>query len=212
MPADTSDSDVLETAKTCIGSQLARCVHCRREMEASLSRIEGRRARQARGFDECSVAKCIEFIRGIDDEAMRMHLASMAWWRFSTDSSGIADPLLAIAKSSRATVPEYGEDYMHRVVKTLSPLSMAQLSVWFGCNTLYSLVDAFMGEHPDIVGEHCQQCGLYRHGCDASRMLWANDCQLWKDKFVQEVAGVVSKDMGWRDPCRGMRKPSRRKK
>lgn len=190
----------------CTGCALPRCVNCRRELEASMSRIANRKMRQMRSMDECSIGRCLAFVRSIKDEAMRMHLASMAWWRFSADSSGVAGPLLDIARNSRAEVPDYGPDYMHRVLKVLSPLTEAQLSTWFGCTDLYHLVDAFMEDRPAVIGINCAKCGLYKQGCTTYNMLGADECQLWNDEFVQAVAGVVSKTGKWSDPVKGIGK------
>ena len=185
-------------------SDTPRCMNCRRAVEASLSRISGRKLRRARSLAECSVARCVAFLNGIEDESMRLHLASMAWWRFSADSDGSADPLLRIMRGTRADIPQTGLDYVHRALKVLSPLSQTQLAVWFGCENLYQLVSAFIGDSPPVIGEHCSKCALYKQGCTTYDSLGADSCPFWGDAFVQSVAKTVSKAGGWRNPCADM--------
>lgn len=188
----------------CLKSGLPRCVNCRRAVEASMSRIAGRNLRKVRVLEECSAARCLEFLRGVKEEAMRLHLASMAWWRFSTDDAGAAEPILGLIRDARAEIPESGAAYMHRALRVLSPLTSTQLAVWFGCENLYQLATVFMGDRPPSVGRHCSKCGLYKQGCTAYSTLGANDCRLWRDAFVQNVAAAVSHAGRWKNPCSGI--------
>ena len=168
--------------------------------------------RQVRALEECSVQRCVAFLEGIKDEAMRLHLAAMAWWRFSVDDKGAAGPLLELAKNARAEVPDSGASYMHRALRTLSPLTHSQLSAWFGCDNLYQLVDVFVGDRPQVVGKHCTRCGLYKQGCTAYSTLGADNCHLWRDEFVQKVAAVIAKAGRWHNPCRGIDQTKRGQK
>ena len=81
LPAQCESQCWMQDAEKCS----VRCMNCRREVEASLSRIGGRQLRKLRAREECSPEKCVEFLRGIADESLRLHLASMAWWRFSAE-------------------------------------------------------------------------------------------------------------------------------
>lgn len=187
-----------------IAADLPRCLNCRRAVEASLSRISGRKLRKARALPECSVDRCVRFLNGIEDESMRLHLASMAWWRFSADSDGSADPLLRIMRGIQADIPQTGVDYVHRALRALSPLTPLQLSIWFGCENLYQVVSAFASDRGPMIGEHCSKCGLYKQGCTSYDSLGADTCPFWGDGFVQSVAKTVSKAGGWRNPCANM--------
>lgn len=188
----------------CLTSCLSRCVNCRRELELSMSRLAGRKLRQTRLLDECSVERCVSFLQSIKEEAMRLHLASMAWWRFSADNAAGAEPLLDMIKASKAEVPDSGPAYMHRAIRALSPLSPTQLAIWFGCGNLYQLVDVFTGDRPQKVGRHCTKCGLYKQGCTTYNTLGADDCPFWRDAFVQKLASVLAKAGKWHNPCRGI--------
>jgi len=188
----------------CMNSCMARCLNCRREVEASMSRIAGRGLRRARKSDECSVARCVAFLRGVKEEGMRLHFASMAWWRFSADNDGAGAPLLRIMRKSRAGMPEIGPDYMHRALVALSPLTPMQLSTWFGCDNLYQLASVFIEDRPVLTGEHCPKCWLYKNGCTAYNEIGADYCPLWRDEFVQNLARTITKAGGWKNPCNGV--------
>lgn len=181
---------------------MPRCLNCRREVMASMSRIGGRMMRKLHAMEECSAARCVAFLEGVEEDAMRLHFASMAWWRFSSVGEGAAGPVLGVLRRCTAKEPGSGADYMRRALRTLSPLSRSQLSAWFGCENLYQAAALFIGDRPPMMGRHCPKCRLYKQGCDAYDRLGADDCPLWDDKFVQGVAAVVKKDGGaWRDPC-----------
>lgn len=180
-------------------------MNCRRDVEESLTRVAGRKMRRLRGLPECSVARCADFLASIEDEGMRLHLSSMAWWRFSSDGSpdGIGR-IRKIMTACRPFLPEFGEQYLHSVLRVLSPLSPEQLATWFGHENLYQIVELFSGERPEITGSHCTKCKLYRLGCTAYAMIGADDCPYWKDAFVQSVASAVSKAGVWNNPCKGI--------
>jgi len=203
--ADASDSPV------CPGT-LTRCMNCRKAVEASMSRIAGRKLRRARKSDECSVARCVAFLRRVPDEPMRLHLASMAWWRFSADNDGVAAPLLKMMRAlyARTSMPEPCSDYMHRALRTLSPLTPLQLATWFGCDSLYQMAAVFTPDRPVVVGRYCAKCALYKQGCTAYNVIGADDCPLWEDEFIQQIARVVTKTGGWRDPCKGVANDGRK--
>ena len=184
---------------------MPRCLNCRREVEGSMSRIGGRQLRKLRAAEGCSAEECAAFLEGVQDDAMRLHMASMAWWRFSAAGENTAGPVLRVLSRCRAKEPGSGMDYMHRALRVLSPLSQAQLAVWFGCETLYHAAAIFSGDRPAMMGKHCHVCRLYKLGCDTYDRIGADDCVLWKDPFVQGVADVVKKAGGrWNDPCAGM--------
>ena len=192
-PVVAEQSAVRKLNLHCLESGLARCVNCRREIEASLSRIAGRKQRQARVLEECSIDRCVAFLRGVKEEAMRLHLASMAWWRLSAGDGRAAEPIRTLMLNARAELPDSGAAYTHRVLRVLQPLSRTQLSAWFGCENLYQLVHAFADTVPPEVGSHCGKCGLYRHGCTEYGMLTANKCRLWKDETIQRIARTWQK-------------------
>ena len=170
-----------------------------------MSRIGGRQLRKLRAMPECAADRCVAFLKGVQDDAMRLHLASMAWWRFSAADDATASSVLRVLSGCTAKEPGSGADYMHRALRTLSPLTQAQLTVWFGCENLYQAASLFMGDRPVLLGQHCQRCRLYKLGCSAYDRIGADDCTLWSDPFVQSVAAAVRKDGGtWRDPCKGL--------
>lgn len=183
---------------------MQRCMHCRREVEASMSRIARRKLRKIRAHDSCSVARCVTFLKSVADETMRMHLASMAWWRFSADDAPAASAVMRVMNACHASKPEEGRAYMHAAVRTLSPLSSEQLSAWFGCENLYQMAALFIGDIPPKLGKHCQKCRLYKQGCNSYGQLTADDCPFWDDSFVQAVAASVAKAGEWRNPCKGI--------
>ena len=184
---------------------MSHCMNCRRDVENSMSRIGGRKLRKLRSMEECSVGRCTAFLRTVQDDAMRLHLASMAWWRFSAVNEGVAESVRRIITACKSREPGSGQDYMHRALRVLSPLSQAQLSVWFGCENLYQAASLFVGNKPALLGAHCQACRLYKLGCTEYDRMGADDCPLWNDPFVQGVAATIKKDGGtWRDPCRGL--------
>ncbi len=184
---------------------MPRCLNCRREVESSMSRIGSRQLRKLRTAEGCSAEECAAFLEGVQDDAMRLHLASMAWWRFSAAGENMAGPVLRVLSRCRAKEPGSGMDYMHRALRVLSPLSHEQLAVWFGCETLYHAATIFNGDRPALMGKHCHMCKLYKLGCDTYDRIGADDCVLWKDSFVQGVAGAVKKaGGGWNDPCAGI--------
>lgn len=202
--ADKALSACATGDQNCLTGCLARCVNCRAEVEASMSRIAGRKLRRAMKSDECSVARCVAFLRGVEEEGMRLHFASMAWWRFSADNDGAAAPLLRIMRKSRADMPPIGVDYMHRAIRALSPLTPMQLATWFGCDNLYQLAAVFIEDRPNMAGIHCTRCALYKQGCSAYNVIGADDCPLWNDEFVQQVAREIAKAGQWKDPCKGI--------
>lgn len=184
---------------------MARCVNCRCDVEKSMSRIGGRQLRKLRNLPECSPEKCTEFLRGVQDDALRLHLASMAWWRFSAACERAAEAVRRIMTACKSREPGSGADYMHSALRVLSPLSQVQLTAWFGCDSLYQAASIFSGSVPSLLGEHCQRCGLYKLGCTDYDKLGANECPLWNDRFVQGVASAVKKAGGtWSDPCAGI--------
>lgn len=184
-------------------SLMSRCMNCRRDVEGSMSRIGGRQLRKLRSLPECSPEKCTAFLLGVEEDAMRLHLSSMAWWRFSAAGECAADEVRRIMTGCKSREPGSGMAYMHRVLRVLSPLSQPQLSVWFGFDTLHQAASLFSGGVPYLIGSHCQRCRLYKLGCTDYDKIGANDCPLWDDPFVQGVAAVVKKAGGqWHDPCR----------
>jgi len=184
---------------------MAHCMNCRRDVEGSMSRIGGRQLRKLRSLDECSADKCTAFLMQVEDDSMRLHLSSMAWWRFSAAEDKAAEQVRRIMTACRSREPGYGTDYMHRALRVLSPLSPAQLAVWFGCETLYQAAALFSGDRPALMGKNCHRCRLYKLGCTDYDKLGADDCPLCDDKFVQGVALAVKRAGGvWRNPCNGM--------
>ena len=201
LPAQCESQCWMQDAEKCS----VRCMNCRREVEASLSRIGGRQLRKLRAREECSPEKCVEFLRGIADESLRLHLASMAWWRFSAEKGGAAEPMRQVMEECRARTIGSGTEYMHSAIRALSPLSQHQLSAWFGCDTLYGIVSLFSDDIPEMIGVHCNKCRLYKMGCTDYYRIGADDCQHWHDQFVQKTAAAVKKDGGhWRNPCGGI--------
>lgn len=189
----------------CIEKFASRCMNCRRAVEGSMSRIGGRRTRKLRALEECSARRCVEFLVTVGEDVLRFHLASMAWWRFSAMGEGAAGPIMRVLSRCKSKEPGSGTAYMHRALRVLSPLTQAQLSVWFGFDNLYQAAALFSDDIPEMVGRHCRKCRLYRLGCTAYDRLWANSCTLWKDSFVQSVAAAIKKAGGsWHNPCRGI--------
>lgn len=185
-----------------------RCMNCRRDVESSLSRIGGRQLRKLRARDECSPSRCVEFLRGIGDDALRLHLASMAWWRFSAEKDGAAEPMRQVMEECRSCTIGSGTAYLHAALRALSPLSQNQLSAWFGCESLYRIVSLFSDAIPETEGEHCRKCHLYRMGCTDYYRIGADGCQHWRDPFVQKTAAAVKRNKGkWQDPCNGISEP-----
>jgi len=184
---------------------LPRCLNCRREVEASLTRVAGRKLRQLRALPSCSAEKCLTFLQSITEPAMRLHLSSMAWWRFSSDGvEGVAEGVRKVMADCPPFAPEFGLAYLHRAFRALSRLSAEQISAWFGCDDVYQMAALFIGERPADVGKHCLKCKLYKMGCTAHGLLGADDCPFWNDAFVQGVAATVAKKAGWKDPCKGI--------
>lgn len=213
MPSQTSQANNKER-RQCDGhpdfSDVQRCMpvcmNCRKAVEESLTRVAGRRLRKLRRLPSCSVETCAEFLKGVDDAEMRFHLATMAWWRFSADEKGTkADQIRAVMAACSVKKPSFGPEYMHRALKTLSPLTEEQLSVWFGCDSLYQVAALFNGEADDRIGPHCGKCRLLKTGCSAATLGRAADCTLWNDAWLQGVAGAVTKAGGWKDPCKSVK-------
>lgn len=191
---------------------LPACINCRREVEASLTRVAGRKLRKLRLLPECSVARCAEFLSSVSDNSLRLHLSSMAWWRFSAENdSGAAEPVRRIMADCPPFPPEFGKDYLHLAMKELSRLNQAQISAWFGCDDVYHIAALFSGDRPERTGPHCQKCRLYKLGCTYHGMLGSESCPLWEDQFVQGVAAAVSRSGGWNDPCRGVQDAEKQK-
>lgn len=184
---------------------MARCIHCRREVERSMSRIGGRRLRHMRSLKQCSAAECVSFLSAVERDALRLHLASMAWWRFSAASDRGAEAIRRVMVGCVSREPDSGTEYMHHALHVLSPLSQEQLAVWFGFENLHQAASLFSGGLPYAVGEHCRQCRLYKLGCTDYDKIGADDCPLWSDRFVQGVASAIRKAGGaWDDPCAGI--------
>ena len=186
-----------------ITNVLPTCMNCRKMVEDSLTRLAGRRLRKLKRSPACSAQTCVSFLKGVDDEAMRFHLASMAWWRLSADEShGTAAPIRAVMLSCRITTPEFGLDYVHRALAILTRLDAEQLACWFGCDTPYQVMRTFLGDRETRVGSHCGKCRLLKQGCTDAGTIGADDCPLWNDPVAQGVAAAVAKDGGWRNPMR----------
>ena len=184
------------------------CMNCRREVEASMTRVGGRRLRKMRAMPSCTVDKCVEFLNTVEDSKTRFHLASMAWWRFSSeevkaDTSAIREIMTACRETR---VPTLCLDYCHRALKLLSPLSEEQMAVWFGCEDRFHAARLFSGGIEERDGRKCRKCALFKMGCTMHGMLGADDCPLQGDRFVQDVAAAVKKAGGlWKNPCKGIK-------
>lgn len=194
---------------------IPRCLNCRREVESSLTRMAGRRLRKIRKMPSCTVGKCSEFLLSVGDPELRLHLAAMAWWRFSSDGEeSTAKAIQRIMEACPAFKndggPSFGEDYMQRAIRAISPLTTEQITAWFGCDDVYKMASLFYGERPTQVGKHCLRCRLYKAGCTAHGLLGADDCPFWNNPFVQGIARAVVKNGGWRDPCAWVEKTTRR--
>lgn len=207
MPENQATGQDASAIGACSGcpteQELKMCMNCRKAVEESLTRIAGRRLRRLRRNPECSVAKCVEFLNGIDDRALRFHLASMAWWRFSSDG-GVenSEPVRTIMVESAIEKPAFGIPYMHSVLRLLSPLSQDQLTAWFGHDNLHQIASFYGGVGGWRDGVHCQKCRLYGQGCTMHNLLGADDCPLWDDEYVQRVAKAIDDADGWHNPCR----------
>lgn len=170
-----------------------------------MSRIGGRKLRRLRALRQCSADECVVFLGAVRDDALRLHLASMAWWRFSAACDKGAEAIRRLMVGCASREPDGGVEYMHDALRVLSPLSQEQLAVWFGFENLYQAASLFSGGLPDALGEHCKQCRLYKLGCTDYDKIGADSCPLWNDKFVQSVAAVIRKAGGvWHDPCRSV--------
>lgn len=184
------------------------CMNCRKAVEDSLTRVAGRRLRKMRAMPACSVARCVEFLKTVEDPKTRFHLASMAWWRFSSeevkaDTSAIREVMTGCHETQ---VPALCPDYCHRALRLLSPLSAEQMAVWFGCENLFQAARLFSGGIPERDGKKCRRCALFKMGCTMHGLLGADECPLWCDKFVQAVATVVKKAGGvWKNPCKNVK-------
>lgn len=181
------------------------CMNCRKAVEASLTRVAGRRLRKLRALPSCTVAKCVAFLKTIEDPKTRFHFASMAWWRFSSEEVGAntAGIRAVMADCHETQVPALGMDYCHRALKLLSPLAAEQMAVWFGCENLFQAARLFSGGIQERDGEKCRKCALFKMGCTMHGMLGADDCPLQGDRFVQDVAAVIKKANGaWKNPCK----------
>lgn len=182
------------------------CMNCRKAVEESLARVAGRKLRKLKRRPECSVFRCVGFLNTIQDRALRFHLASMAWWRFSSDKDGDApDAIRAVMNECTVHQPEFCTEYMHGVLKALSPLTPEQLVAWFGHENVFQIAAFYSGLEFDKDGKHCRKCRLYRQGCTMHGLNGADDCPLWKDEFVQGVAKAVAKAGLWRNPCKDVK-------
>ena len=210
MPTKNKTEDGPERLMACDGclsqENLTMCMNCRKAVEDSLTRVAGRKLRRLKRMPECSIARCVEFLRGVGDRALRFHLASMAWWRFSQDDMGVnTSALRELMAGSAIEKPAFGISYMHEVLRLLSPLSPEQLTTWFGHDNLYQVAAFYGGVSFSQDGKNCHKCRLYGQGCTAHNMIGADDCALWKDKYVQDVAKAISKAGRWNDPCKNIK-------
>ena len=210
MPTQSDHEQEPAALRACAGcpsaTDLERCMNCRKAVEDSLTRVAGRRLRKLKRLPECSVKRLVQFLKTVKDRSLRFHLSTMAWWRFSQDDTGVdTSEIRKIMVASAIEKPAFGIAYMHEVLKLLSPLSAEQLTTWFGHESLHQVAAFYGGVSFDRDGVNCGKCRLYGQGCTLHNLLGADDCPLWSDRYVQDVAKAIAKAGKWKDPCRGVK-------